>query len=103
MKKSAIFINCGRGSAVSMELLADALRKGEIAAAGIDVVEIEPLPPESELWDLPNLLITSHVAGNFHLADILEQVVNISCENLRAHLSGRALRNVVDFSTGYKK
>ena len=103
MKKSAIFINCGRGSAVSMEVLADALRKGEIAAAGIDVVETEPLPPESELWELPNLLITSHVAGNFHLADILEQIVDISCDNLRAHLAGEPLRNVVDFSTGYKK
>ncbi len=103
MKDSAIFINCGRGSAVSMEVLADALRSGQIAAAGIDVVETEPLPAESPLWDLDNLLITSHVAGNFHLPDILEQVVNISCENLQTHLAGLPLRNVVDFSTGYKK
>ena len=103
MKNSAIFINCGRGSAVSMEVLENALRSGEIAAAGIDVVETEPLPSESPLWELDNLLITSHVAGNFHLPDILEQVVNISCYNLRAHLAGEPLRNVVDFATGYKK
>ena len=103
MKNSAIFINCGRGSAVSMEVLAQALREGQIAAAGIDVAETEPLPADSPLWELENLLITPHVAGNFHLADILEQVVNISCDNLRAHLSDQPLRNVVDFATGYKK
>ena len=98
-----MFINCGRGSAVSMEVLAQALREGQIAAAGIDVAETEPLPADSPLWELENLLITPHVAGNFHLVDILEQVVNISCDNLRAHLSGQPLRNVVDFATGYKK
>lgn len=103
MKNSAVFLNCGRGSAVAMDVLADALRQGQIAAAGIDVAEIEPLPAESPLWDLENLLITPHVAGNFHLADILEQVVNISCGNLRAVLAGEPLRNVVDFATGYKK
>ncbi len=103
MKDSAIFVNCGRGSAVSMEVLAQALRDRQIAAAGIDVAETEPLPADSPLWELENLLITPHVAGNFHLADILEQVVNISCDNLRAVLNGQPLRNVVDFATGYKK
>ena len=103
MKNSAVFVNCGRGSAVAMDVLAVALREGQIAAAAIDVVETEPLPAESELWQLENLLITPHVAGNFHLPDILEQIVDISCDNLRAHLAGEPLRNVVDFSTGYKK
>ena len=103
MKPGAVFINCGRGSAVSMETLAQALREGQIAAAAVDVVETEPLPPESPLWELENLLITPHVAGNFHLPDILEQIVDIACFNLRAHLAGEPLRNVVDFSTGYKK
>ena len=103
MKRTAVFVNCGRGSAVAMDVLAQALREGQIAAAAIDVVETEPLPAESELWELENLLITPHVAGNFHLPDILEQIVDISCDNLRAHLAGLPLRNVVDFSTGYKK
>ena len=103
MKPTAIFVNCGRGSAVETQVLLDALRDGQIAAAGIDVAEVEPLPAESPLWDLENLLITSHVAGNFHLADILEQVVNIAAENLDAYLNGKPLRNVVDFATGYKK
>ena len=103
MKKTAFFVNCGRGSAVAMDVLARALKESEIAGAAIDVAETEPLPAESPLWELENLLITPHVAGNFHLPDILEQIVDISCDNLRAHLAGEPLRNVVDFSTGYKK
>ncbi len=103
MKNSAVFVNCGRGSAVSLEVLAQALREGQIAAAAIDVAETEPLPADSPAWELENLLITPHVAGNFHLADIREQVVNIACGNLRALLAGEPLRNVVDFATGYKK
>lgn len=103
MKPTAIFVNCGRGSAVETQVLIDALRQGQIAAAGIDVAEVEPIPAESPLWDLDNLLITSHVAGNFHLPDILEQVVNITAENLWRYLAGQALENVVDFTTGYKK
>ena len=103
MKNTAVFLNCGRGSAVSTEDLAEALRSGQIAAAAIDVAETEPLPADSTLWELENLLITPHVAGNFHLPDILEKVVDIAAENLSALLAGQALRNVVDFTTGYKK
>ncbi len=103
MKESAVFINCGRGSAVKTEVLAEALRSGQIAAAGVDVCETEPLPEDSPLWELENLLITPHVSGNFHLADILEKIVALSAENLSAYLAGRPLRNVVDFETGYKK
>ncbi len=103
MKNSAIFVNCGRGGAVASEVLEQALREGQIAAAAIDVAEVEPLPADSPLWDLENLILTPHVAGNFHLPDILEQVVNIASENISAYLGGRPLRNVVDFSTGYKK
>ena len=103
MKNSAVFINCGRGNAVQTRVLADALRSGQIAAAGIDVCETEPLPEDSPLWDLENLLITPHVSGNFHLPDILEKIVALSAENLRAYLDGKPLRNVVDFETGYRK
>ena len=103
MKPSAIFVNCGRGSAVETQVLEEALRSGQIAAAAVDVTEVEPLPADSPLWDLDNLLITPHVAGNFHLEDIRERVVDIAAENLDAYLNGRPLRNVVDFATGYKK
>ena len=103
MKPGAVFVNCGRGSAVKTGVLLDVLREGVIAAAATDVTEIEPLPADSLLWKQENLVITPHVAGNFHLADIREQVVNIAAENLRAFLAGEPLRNVVDFATGYKK
>ncbi len=103
MKNSAVFINCGRGNAVQTGVLADALRGGKIAAAGIDVCETEPLPEDSPLWELENLLITPHVSGNFHLPDILEKIVQLSAENLSAYLAGKPLRNIVDFETGYKK
>ena len=103
MKPTALFINCGRGTAVETQVLADALRDGQIAAAAVDVTEIEPLPADSPLWDLENLLITPHVAGNFHLPDILERVVDIAAANLDAYLNGKPLQNVVDFATGYKK
>ncbi len=103
MKPGAIFINCGRGSAVDSEALFDALECGKIGAAGIDVAEIEPLPPESRLWQLQNLVITPHISGNFHLPDILERVVDIACTNLRTNLGGGEYINIVDMKTGYKK
>lgn len=103
MKKSAIFINCGRGSAVESSVLQQALTRGEIAAAAVDVTEIEPLPGEHPLWKLENLLITPHISGWYHLPETLERIVDISCDNLRRYLNGEELRNVVDFSTGYRK
>ena len=103
MKNTAVFINCGRGNAVSAQVLYDALTQGEIAAAGIDVMEIEPLPADSPLWQLDNLLITPHASGFFHLPETYERVVDIACRNLSAYLSGGELMNPVDFATGYKK
>lgn len=103
MKSSAVFINCGRGNAVSHEVLLEALRNGQIAAAGIDVCETEPLPADSPLWREEKLLITPHVAGNFHHVSILEGIIEIGCENLANYLCGRPLRNVVDPATGYKR
>lgn len=102
MKNSAIFINCGRGNAVSSEVLYNALSSGEIASAAVDVTEIEPLPIDSPLWSLKNLLITPHISGNYHLPETFERIIDIACENISAYLSGSKLRNVVDFKTGYK-
>ena len=103
MKDSAVFVNCGRGNAVSHETLLRALQTGQIAAAAIDVCETEPLPSDSPLWREEKLLITPHVAGNFHLASIYEGIIDIALENLRRYLAGRPLRNVVDPATGYKR
>lgn len=102
MKDSAIFINCGRGNAVASGTLYEALSRGEIAAAGIDVTEEEPLPENSPLWSLENLIITPHVSGGHHLPATVDRIVDICAENLHAFLNGGKLKNVVDLSTGYK-
>ena len=67
------------------------------------MTEMEPLPADSPLWQLENLVITPHISGGFHLPETFERIVDIAAENLRAYLADRELRNVVDFTTGYKK
>lgn len=103
MKDTAIFINCGRGSAVEANVLYEALKNHEIASAAVDVFETEPLPADSPLWGLDNLLVTPHTAGFYHLKDTLELIVDIAAENLSVYMNGGEYRNVVDFETGYKK
>jgi len=103
MKPDAVFLNLGRGGAVAGDVLYEALSEGLIAAAAIDVTEPEPLPADSPLWQLDNLLITPHVSGFYHLPATFERVVDIAAENLRHYLSGEPVRNEVDFETGYKK
>ena len=64
MKPSAYLINIGRGKVVSLDALTTALREKRLAGAALDVFETEPLPSESELWTMPNVVITPHVAGS---------------------------------------
>ena len=103
MKRDAVFINCGRGSAVASELLREVLSEGLIEAAAIDVAETEPLPESSPLWSLENLVITPHVSGGFHLPDTLNEIARIAAGNITAVLNGQPIRNTVDLATGYKK
>ena len=103
MKNTAVFVNCGRGNAVAGDVLLHALQTGEIAAAAIDVCETEPLPADSPLWREEKLVITPHVAGNFHHPSIYRGVMEIALENIGNYLSGKPLRNVVDPLTGYKR
>lgn len=103
MKNSALFINCGRGNAVDSDVLLQALRTGEIAAAAADVTEPEPLPEDHPLWRQENMVITPHISGGFHLPHTFECIVDIACENLTHWKKGEAYRNVIDFETGYKK
>ena len=103
MKKQAIFLNGGRGSAVDTDLLYEVLKNHQIMAAGIDVTDPEPLPAEHPLWKQDNVMITPHISGQYHLPETFERIVDIAAENLEAYLNGRSLRNVVDFATGYKK
>ena len=103
MKDHAIFMNAGRGSAVDSDVLYEAVRDHQIASAGVDVTEPEPLPPEHPLWKLENVMITPHISGQYHLPETFERIVDISAANLFAYLIGQPLRNIVDFATGYKK
>jgi phosphoglycerate dehydrogenase-like enzyme len=94
MKRSAFFINIGRGMTTRLDDLVAALRAGEIAGAALDVFEQEPLPPGHPLWTTPNVLITPHTAGYGPFLD--ERRFEILRDNCRAMLTGGALRNIVD-------
>jgi phosphoglycerate dehydrogenase-like enzyme len=94
MKRSAFFINIGRGMTTRLDDLVAALRAGEIAGAGLDVFEQEPLPADHPLWTLPGVLITPHTAGYGPYLD--DRRFEILLDNSRRFLAGEPLRNVVD-------
>lgn len=96
MKPGAYFANAGRGDLVDQPALIAALESGHLAAAVLDVTAPEPLAKDDPLWDAPNVFITPHISGFFHLPATLENIVGIAAENL-AHLAdGEALRNRVN-------
>ena len=100
MKPSAILVGISRGGIINQEAMAEALRGGKIGAAAVDVTYPEPLPEDSELWDLDNLLITPHVAGGTQLE--AQYVIEIFKENLAKFLKGDfPLRNQVDKERGF--
>ena len=92
MKPGALFANGGRGDLVVADDLVAALESGHLAGAAVDVTDPEPLPATSPLWDAPNMLITPHVSGWFHLEATLNNVVDIAAENLRHLQAGETLR-----------
>jgi len=99
LKPGAIFLSVGRGkSTVTADLIA-ALESGKLFGAGLDVTEPEPLPKESLLWRLPNVIITPHVSAAG--ADSPRRTMIIAAENLRRYVAGEPLLNVVDMSKGY--
>lgn len=102
MKKTAYFLNVGRGSAVDSLALAEVLQQGHLAGAAMDVTDPEPLPPGHPLWNAPRAHITPHIAGDFHLRATQEAIVKIASENLQHFLRGESLQNRVDRKTGYK-
>ena len=99
MKRSALFVNVGRGSTVDTKALVQALQEGLIAGAGIDAVEPEPLPEEHPLWSMANVVISPHIAGNS--PDRTVRNWRAFLENLRRYRDGRELLSVVDPGSGY--
>jgi len=99
MKPSALLINIGRGPILQEAAVIRALREGWIAAAALDVFEREPLPGDSPLWAMENVLITPHVSGTS--PRYMDAAVPLFCENLARFLRGAPLLNLVDKSRGY--
>ncbi|MCB9418816.1 MAG: D-2-hydroxyacid dehydrogenase [Ardenticatenaceae bacterium] len=99
MKPTAFLVNVGRGSLINEPDLIKALKKGMIAGAGLDVFETEPLPPDSPLWTMDNVILTPHVSGFTPYYD--DRAVNLFTENLRRYLAGEKLLNLVNREYGY--
>jgi phosphoglycerate dehydrogenase-like enzyme len=99
MKPDAYLIVVSRGGIVDEAALAAALKSGKLAGAGLDVTEVEPLSPDSPLWDAPNLVITPHTAGDSTEKE--QRCVEILRENLQRYAQGEVLLNLVDKKRGY--
>lgn len=96
LKHGAMFVNISRGQVVDHAALLDALTSGQIAFAGLDVFDKEPLPPDSPFWDLSNVMINPHSASTAYSEN--QKITDIFCHNLRCYLGGRLgeMRNVLD-------
>ena len=100
MKRTAYFINVGRGKTTRLDDLVEALEQGVIAGCGLDVYAIEPLPAEHRLWTLPNVLLTPHIAVR-DAENIPERRFEVLLDNARRFAAGSPLRNVVDKAAWY--
>ncbi len=98
-KDTALLINIGRGGLIDESALARALQEGWLAGAGLDVFETEPLPDDSPLWSMENVIITPHTSGNTPHYD--ERALEIFLENLRRYQGGEPLTHLVDKRLGY--
>jgi len=99
MKPSAYFISVGRGQSTVTADLLDALKSGQIAGAGLDVTDPEPLPPDHPLWTTPRVIITPHVAATS--METFGRIQALVTENLRRYAAGEPLLSVVDVKRGY--
>jgi phosphoglycerate dehydrogenase-like enzyme len=101
MKRGALLLNVGRGSAIDQDAMIELLESGHLGGAGLDVTSPEPLPPDSKLWRMPNVIITPHVSGGTSLELTLDLIVDRFTGYLKDYINGRAFGRVVDRQTGY--
>ncbi len=100
MKPTAGLISMGRGAVVDNDALAEALTGKKIDGAVIDVTDPEPLPADSAMWDVPNLVITPHMSSD-DTDRYIPNTLDVLFENLRRLLAGEPLLNQVDAARGY--
>ena len=91
LKPGAIFVNIGRGPVVDEDALIDALRSGHLRGAALDVYSTEPLPADSPLWELDNVILSPHTAAQSIHEN--ERIVELFADNLRRYLAGQELRS----------
>lgn len=103
MKCGSVLVNVGRGSLIDEASLINSLKSGKLAGAVLDVFGQEPLPENSPLWDMENVLITPHISGpSFgHFPEVERRIAEICAENISRFLAGKPLVNVIDRSKGY--
>ncbi|MCL4254763.1 MAG: D-2-hydroxyacid dehydrogenase, partial [Anaerolineae bacterium] len=99
MKPTSVIINIGRGATIDEQALIHALTQGTIAGAALDVFETEPLPADSPLWQMENVIISPHVSGNN--TRYVERASRVFEENLRRYISHQPLLNQFDRKRGY--
>ena len=99
MQSHALLVNVTRGKIVDGPALLRAMKNGSIGGAGLDVTPEEPLPTDSPLWDMPNVIITPHVAGGSPIR--LDRTVGLFCDNLERTLVGKPLLSIIDKEKGY--
>jgi phosphoglycerate dehydrogenase-like enzyme len=99
MKPAAIIMNVGRGPVIDEAAMVEALSSKRIRGAALDVFEVEPLPQDSPLWVLDNVLMSAHTAD--HTKDWLEDAVNVFMDEFARWKNGKPLKNVVDKRAGY--
>ncbi len=99
MRPGAYIVNIGRGEVIDESALIEALKAGKIGGAGLDVFEKEPLPKESPIWDLENVILTPHMSGANR--GYVDKACALFADNLRRFVAGQPLLNVVDPQLGY--
>jgi phosphoglycerate dehydrogenase-like enzyme len=99
MKPTAVIINIARGGVIDEPALVRAIDQKWIAGAGLDVTAVEPLAPDSRLWEFDNVILSPHISGG--MGDYMDRATGLFCDNLRRYLAGEKLLNLIDRERGY--
>ena len=102
LKKDCVVLNVGRGILIDTEALMDALDRGDILAAGLDVTDPEPIPEGHRLFRTRGLYFTPHVSGHYSLPKTLELIKKLFIRNISYYRNGLPMESLVDMETGYR-